>query len=175
MGAASSNPPEGCGCGTGASTGKMCVSGRGSDGMPAKREAIEGPGGETTVGAGGAGAGTGGGTEAGGEATAGEGTGGGDGMTGTGAGAGAGAETGASREGNETSSPPLTATHFHPESGSQTLFICPKASVCSTSRKVSCRPAGTCWNGCRGGERREPGRAHSGTGGGDRERERARA
>ena len=161
MEAARSIPKGNCGCGAGASTGKMCGSPCGTDGMPAKREATEGLGG--------AGAETGAGTKAGEDET------GGGGETtraGAGARAEAEAEAGAKREGSKTSSPPpLTATHFHPKTGSKTLFICPKTSVRSTSKKVSCRPAGMCRNGCRGGESREPGRAQSGTGGGDRERD----
>jgi hypothetical protein len=67
---------------------------------------------------------------------------------------------------------PRTAAHFHPFIGSQTLSIRPSASVDLTSRKVSFLSS---TRRCRGGERREPGRAHAGTGGGDRDRDRARA
>jgi hypothetical protein len=67
---------------------------------------------------------------------------------------------------------PRTAAHFQPDTGSQTLSIWPKASVDLTSRKVSYLPSA---GRCRGGERREPGRAHAGTACGDRDRDRARA
>lgn len=77
---------------------------------------------------------------------------------------------------------PRTARQRHPHTGSQTLSIWPEASVDLTSRNVSYLPSAgkyccccCCCCCCRGGDRREPGRAHSGTGGGDRDRARARA
>lgn len=170
-GVASDNPPNrGCGCdsGAGAGSGKTCVSPCGREGMPARMEATERGGGEMTIGAG---AGLGetetaidaeaatkaGGTAAGGERGV---------MTGEGGGEfGRGIILAANLS-------PRTAAHFHPFIGSQTLSIRPSASVDLTSRKVSFLSS---TGRCRGGERREPGRAHAGTGGGDRDRDRARA